>query len=195
MGFEDLTYHPTPSLEHQLQGKVAGAEISTNSGAPGGGVQIRLRGITSINATAEPLYIVDGVVLSDIAIASNANGITGAASGSNPALNQDGLVNRIADLNPAEIESVEILKGASAAAIYGGRASNGVVIIHTKRGVPGTTRVELTQRFGYSSLLRKIGSRRFATASEVDARAARAAGATGVGVRLLWHFCQAWKDV
>jgi TonB-linked SusC/RagA family outer membrane protein len=169
IGAEDISVHPTASLEQQLQGKVAGADIQTNSGAPGGGVQVRLRGVTSINATAEPLFVVDGVIMSDIAIASNANAITGAAGGSNPALTQDGLVNRIADLNPAEIESIEILKGASAAAIYGGRAANGVVIIRTKRGLPGTTRVELTQRFGVSSLMRKIGSRRFADAAEVDA--------------------------
>ncbi len=169
VGAEDLERHPRPSLEHQLQGKVAGAEISTNSGAPGGGVQVRLRGVTSINATAEPLYVVDGVVMSDIAIPSNQNAITGAASGSNPALTQDGQVNRIADLNPAEIESIEILKGASAAAIYGGRASNGVVIIRTRRGIPGATRVELSQRFGYSSLLRKINLRRWSNAAEVDA--------------------------
>jgi len=182
VGTEDLGFHPTASLEQQLQGKVAGAEISTNSGAPGGGVQVRLRGVTSINATAEPLYIVDGMIMSDIAIPSNANALTGAAGGSNPALTQDGQVNRIADLNPAEIESIEILKGASAAAIYGGRASNGVVIIHTKRGLPGTTRVEISQRLGFSSLLRKIGSRRFADAAELDAaRPGRGYGALYCG--------------
>jgi TonB-linked SusC/RagA family outer membrane protein len=168
IGSEDLSTHPTASLEQQLQGKVAGADISTNSGAPGGGVQVRLRGVTSINATAEPLYVVDGVIMSDIAIASNANAITGAAGGSNPSLTQDGQVNRIADLNPAEIESIEILKGASAAAIYGGRAANGVVIIHTKRGLPGTSRVQIVQRFGFSSVMRKIGARQFANAAAVD---------------------------
>jgi TonB-dependent SusC/RagA subfamily outer membrane receptor len=169
VGSEDIGVHPTASLEQQLQGKVAGAEISTNGGAPGGGVQVRLRGVTSVNATAEPLYIVDGIIVSDVAIPSNANAITGAAGGSNPALTQDGQVNRIADLNPNEIESIEILKGASAAAIYGGRAANGVVIIKTKRGAPGTERVGISQRFGFSSLMRKIGSRRVATAADVDA--------------------------
>ena len=168
VGAEELNAHPTASIEQQLQGKVAGADIQTNSGAPGGGVQVRLRGVTSINATAEPLWVVDGVIVSDISIASNANAITGAAGGSNPSLTQDALVNRISDLNPAEIESIEILKGASAAAIYGGRASNGVVIIRTKRGRPGATRVDLQQRVGYSSLLRKLGTRRFETAAEVD---------------------------
>ncbi|HEV8198350.1 MAG TPA: SusC/RagA family TonB-linked outer membrane protein [Gemmatimonadales bacterium] len=176
VGSEDLGNHPTASLEQQLQGKVAGAEITTNGGAPGGGVQVRLRGVTSVNATAEPLYIVDGVVMSDVAIPSNANAITGAAGGANPAITQDGQVNRIADLNPAEIESIEILKGASAAAIYGGRASNGVVIIRTKRGLPGTTRVEFMQRFGFASLRREIGSRRFADAAAVDASGAFPAG-------------------
>src|ERR1041384_5922398 len=168
IGSEDPPPHPTASLEQQLQGKVAGADISTNSGAPGGGVQVRLRGVTSINATAEPLYVVEGVVVSDMAIPSNQNALTGSAGGSNPALTQDGQVNRIADINPAEIESIEILKGASAAAIYGGRAANGVVIIHTKRGLPGTTHVQIYQRFGFSSVMRKIGARQFANAAAVD---------------------------
>jgi TonB-linked SusC/RagA family outer membrane protein len=178
VGAEDIDVHPTASLEQQLQGKVAGAEISTNGGAPGGGVQVRLRGVTSVNATAEPLYIVDGIIVSDVAIPSNANAITGAAGGSNPALTQDGQVNRIADLNPNEIESIEILKGASAAAIYGGRAANGVVIIKTKRGAPGSERISITQRFGFSSLMRKIGARRFATAADVDAVFGAGKGAT-----------------
>lgn len=158
---------PTPSVEQQLQGKVAGADIQTNSGAPGGGVQVRLRGVTSINAAAEPLYVIDGVVVSDVAIPSNQNAVTNAAGGSNPDVEQDGQVNRIADLNPADIESLEILKGASAAAIYGQRASNGVVIITTKRGEPGETRFNFSQRFGTFSLSNKFGSRTFETVEEV----------------------------
>ena len=181
IGSEDLSTHPTASIEQQLQGKIAGADISTNGGAPGGGVQVRLRGVTSINATAEPLYVVDGVVVSDIAIPSNQNALTGSAGGSNPSLTQDAQVNRIADINPAEIESIEILKGASAAAIYGGRAANGVVIIHTKRGLPGTTRVQIYQRFGFSSLLRKIGARQFANAAAVDSALPAGTGARYCG--------------
>ena len=165
----DLGDTPTPSIEQQLQGKVAGADIQTNSGAPGGGVQVRLRGITSINATAEPLYVVDGIVVSDVSIPSNQNAVTAAAGGSNPSLNQDGQVNRIADLNPSDIDNIEILKGASASAIYGGRASNGVVIITTKRGRVGRPQVNLTQRFGVFALSNEFGSRRFASAAEVDA--------------------------
>jgi TonB-linked SusC/RagA family outer membrane protein len=166
---EDLAQIPTPSIEQQLQGKVAGADIQTNSGAPGGGVQVRLRGITSINAAAEPLYVVDGVIMSDVAIPSNQNSVTNASGGSNPELTQDAQVNRIADLNPADIERVEVLKSASASAIYGGRGSNGVVIITTKRGRTGQARVNATQRFGFFSLSNKIGSRRFANAAEADA--------------------------
>ena len=167
---EDLSVVPqvTPSLEHVLQGKVAGVDIQSNGGNPGGGLQVRLRGVTSVNADAQPLYVVDGVIISDVAIPSNQNAVTAAAGGSNPALTQDAQVNRIADLNPADIESIEILKGASAAAIYGGRASNGVVVITTKRGRPGATRGTLSMGFGAYSLSNKIGSRRFANAAEVD---------------------------
>ncbi len=166
---EDLDQTPTPSLEQQLQGKVAGADIQTNSGAPGGGVQVRMRGITSINAPAEPLYVVDGVILSDVAIPSNQNAVTGASQGSNPTVNQDAQVNRIADLNPADIERIEVLKGASASSIYGVRASNGVVVITTKKGKAGRPQVTLSQRFGFFDLSNTIGERRFANAAEVDA--------------------------
>src|SRR5207247_4698849 len=97
--------------------------------------QVRLRGVTSINATAEPLYVVDGVIVSDVAIPSNQNAVTNAAGGSNPSLNQDAQVNRIADLNPNDIESIEVLRGASAAALYGQKASNGVVVRSEERRV------------------------------------------------------------
>jgi TonB-linked SusC/RagA family outer membrane protein len=166
---EDLDKTPTPSLEQQLQGKVAGADIQTNSGAPGGGVQVRLRGVTSINASAEPLYVVDGVLLSDVAIPSNQNAVTGASQGSNPTVNQDAQVNRIADLNPEDIERVEVLKGASASSIYGVRASNGVVIITTKKGRVGRPQVTLSQRFGFFGISNTLGERRFANAAAVDA--------------------------
>lgn len=164
----DLGSVPTASIEQQLQGKVAGADIQTNSGAPGGGAQIRLRGITSVNADAQPLYVVDGVIVSDVAIPSNQNEVTAASGGSNPALTQDAQVNRIADLNPDDIESIEILKGASASAIYGGRASNGVVIITTHRGQVGAPRITVSQRFGVFALSNKLGSRHFRDVADVD---------------------------
>lgn len=158
---EELGRVPAQSLEHALQGKITGANIQTNSGAPGGGVQMQLRGVTSINAASEPLYVVDGIVVSNVAIPSNQNAVTRAASGSNPSLTQDAQVNRIADLNPADIETIEVLKGASASAIYGSKASNGVVIITTRRGRIGSSQMNLTQRVGVSELSNTLGSRTF----------------------------------
>ncbi len=169
---EDLENVPTPSIEQQLQGKLAGADIQTNSGAPGGGVQVRLRGITSINSPAEPLYVVDGVIMSDVAVPPNSDPVTAARGGSNPEPTQENQVNRIADISPNDIERIEVLKGASASAIYGGRASNGVVIITTKRGSGGRANVNLTQRLGFFRQSDKVGSRRFANAAEVDALSA-----------------------
>src|SRR2546422_2470174 len=110
-----------------------------NSGAPGGGGQINLRGVTTINGGVDPLIVVDGLVIANDAIASNMNAITAAAAGGN-ASSQDNSVNRIADLNPGDIQDIQILKGASAAAIYGSQAANGVIVITTRRGRPGAAR-------------------------------------------------------
>jgi TonB-linked SusC/RagA family outer membrane protein len=173
---EEITKVSAQSVEHALQGKIAGAVIQTNGGAPGGGVQVRMRGVTSINAQSEPLYVVDGVILSNVAIPSNQNAVTNAAGGSNPALTQDAQVNRVADLNPADIETVEVLKGASASAIYGSRASNGVVLITTKRGSSGAPAVRITQRFGAYQLSNKLGARKFNTRAEAVAAFGTAAG-------------------
>lgn len=166
---EEIERTPTESFEKAIQGRVAGALVETNSGAPGGGVQVRLRGASTINAASEPLYVVDGVIVSNAAIPSNQNAVTEAAGGSNPSLTQDAVVNRIADLNPNDIESVEILKGASAAAIYGQKASNGVIIIKTKRGLPGRPRVRYKQGFGFFDLANTLGFRSFTADEAADA--------------------------
>src|SRR5438876_8176957 len=134
---DEINRAPAEALEQALQGKVPGAMISMNSGAPGGGGQIQIRGITSILGAGQPLFVVDGVIISNDAISDGANSITGAAGRTTPAgigSSQDALVNRVADLNPQEIESVEIIKSAAATAMYGSRATNGVVVIKTKRG-------------------------------------------------------------
>jgi TonB-linked SusC/RagA family outer membrane protein len=162
----ELQEVPQQTIDKALQGRITGAVVASNSGAPGGGLQLNIRGSSSINAAAEPLYVVDGVVVSNIAIASNANEITAAAGGSNPSLEQDALQNRIADLNPDDIESIEVLKGASAAAMYGAKASNGVVIITTKRGEVGPPRLRGTFMGGYFDLSNKIGSRVFGDVEE-----------------------------
>ena len=158
---EELARVPTPTLESALQGKVAGAYIQQNSGAPGGGMQVQFRGVSSVFASADPLYVIDGVIVSNEAIASGANAITGAAAGGN-ASPQDNATNRIADINPNDIERIEFLKGASASAIYGSKATNGVVVITTKRGTTsGRPIFNVIQRVGTYDLANKIGSRRF----------------------------------
>src|SRR6185295_15382404 len=101
---------PAQTLDRALQGKVAGATIRTNSGAPGGGVQIRLRGPTTITGNSTPLYVVDGVIMSDVSIAGGQNAISRASTGATTFnSNQDVLANRISDLNPNDIENVEVL--------------------------------------------------------------------------------------
>ncbi len=154
---KQLTGNTRPqTLDGAMQGKITGAQISANSGAPGGGFSVRLRGISSINLSSEPLYIVDGVYISNSQNATGAgtgpfSGATGQTSGT-----QDQAPNRLADINPGDIENVSILKGPSAAAIYGTRANAGVVIITTKRGKAGKTSINVGQDFGMVNALNLI---------------------------------------
>ena len=165
---EELNQAPSQSVDLALQGKVVGADIESNTGAPGGGMQIRLRGITSVIGSATPLYVVDGVIVSNVSIEPATNLLTRASPRQGIAGNEDNPTNRIADLDPADIENIEILKGASAAAIYGSKASNGVIIITTKRGKAGSTRYNIRQNFGVSTIARKLGSRTFNNVEEAD---------------------------
>ncbi|MDQ3278675.1 MAG: carboxypeptidase-like regulatory domain-containing protein, partial [Bacteroidota bacterium] len=163
-----------PTMDAALYGKFTGSNITANSGAPGGGISVKLRGITSLVANSQPLFIVDGVFFDNSSIAGGLNTISKAAGqGSNS--NQDNPSNRIADLDPEDIERIEILKGASAAAIYGSRAAAGVVLITTKRGRSGKPRIELSQSVGFQTQLRKLGQRQW---TEEKVRAAF--GAAGV---------------
>ncbi len=111
---------PAGSFEAQLQGKAPGVQFTTNTGVPGEVVTVRLRGATSINADNSPLYVVDGVFINSTSVQS----INTGGKASSP----------IADINPSDIESIEILKDAEAAALYGSRGANGVIIVTTKRG-------------------------------------------------------------
>lgn len=149
----DLTGTTTiQTTDGALYGKVAGATIRSNGGAPGGGLSIQLRGISSLSGASQPLIIVDGVYI------NNASQRTGRATVSGAgASNQDDGSNRLADLNPADIETIEVLKGPSAAAIYGTRANAGVIIITTKRGAEGRTTVSLSQDVGFAEPLRLLG--------------------------------------
>jgi len=169
---DQLARVPIASIQQDMSGKIAGAQISKSSGAPGGGDIVRLRGVTSIIGTFTPLYVVDGVIVSDAAIGTGTNLVRVAfrSAGIVPQVdNQDDPVNRVGDLNPEDIESVEVLKGATASAIYGSKASNGVIVITTKRGQVGAPRFTLTQRLGFAALSKKYGTRCFNSADEAAA--------------------------
>ncbi len=168
---DELNRAPAEALEQALQGKVPGAIISMNSGAPGGGGQVQIRGITSILGAGQPLFVVDGVIISNDAVSDGANSVTGAGARTTAAgigSSQDALVNRLADLNMQEIASVEVLKSAAATAMYGSRATNGVVVIRTKRGAGtgGAPQFNLSSRVGRSVVYRLLGTRTFETVSE-----------------------------
>lgn len=115
---------PIVGLDQALQGQVAGVSVTQSSGTPGGGIMVRVRGNSSINSSNRPLYVVDGIPIRDGGLSQRSFG------GQND--------NALSTINPNDIESIEILKDASAKALYGSRASNGVVIITTKRGKRGT---------------------------------------------------------
>ena len=163
VGAEDISHTHAATLDDALTAKVAGANITSNSGAPGGGMQIQMRGVTSIFGNSEPLYVVDGLPISNTTVQNGLNAVTQSAGGMG-ASNQDNGVNRIADLNPSDIATIEILKGPSAAAIYGSEAANGVVVITTKRGQSGKPHFSFTQRLGTNELEHKMGLRRFSLA-------------------------------
>jgi len=128
---EGLEATQPQSVDEALQGQVAGVRVTQNSNAPGGGISVRIRGNSSITAGSEPLYVIDGVPV------YNDNSELDPTGGQDPTTSP----NALAFLNPNDIASIEVLKDASAKAIYGARGSNGVVMIETKRGQSGDTRV------------------------------------------------------
>lgn len=150
------------TLDGALYGKLTGVNIVASSGAPGGGLGVRLRGVSSISGNNQPLYIIDGVYMSNAEIPSGLRFASGANRG-----NEENSSTRIADLNPNDIENIEVLKGASAAAIYGTRANAGVIIITTKRGASGKTKVSVSQDIGFNKIQRYLGVRSF-TAETVE---------------------------
>jgi len=140
----DIQATSVSSIEQGIQGRAAGVIITQTSGQPGSGTTIRIRGTSSINANNEPLYVIDGVpVISDAGQMR-----TGAVRG--PAMNP------LASINPDDIESIEILKDASAAAIYGARGANGVIIVTTKTGTRAGTEVSFGYYTGFQSIASKI---------------------------------------
>jgi TonB-linked SusC/RagA family outer membrane protein len=149
---DQLDKGATGNVLAALQGKTAGAQIVQNSGDPGGGISVRLRGISSINSSSEPLYIVDGIIV------NNSTTRVTNTSGNYDGQNFVGNIgqNRLADINPADIERIEVLNGAAAAAIYGSRANAGVIQIFTKRGSSGAPEVNFTSNFMVSQLRKSV---------------------------------------
>jgi TonB-linked SusC/RagA family outer membrane protein len=135
------------SFDQSLQGRVAGVQVTSTSGRPGGGVSVRIRGANSISGGNEPLYVIDGFpIINDIA-ANDGGGVRGEFNPPNSALSA---------LNPDDIVSIDVLKDASATAIYGTRGANGVVIITTKRGRTGRSQVDVSAYTGVQTLQRKL---------------------------------------
>lgn len=130
---KDIQETPVTTVEQAIQGKIAGVAVQSNNGKLGQGMQIRVRGTSSLSASNQPLYVVDGVP-----ITSSSQSGTSAAT------------NPIADINFDDVESIDVLKDASASAIYGARASNGVVLITTKKGRAGTSNINFNVQFGDS---------------------------------------------
>jgi TonB-linked SusC/RagA family outer membrane protein len=147
---EQLAQSGTNNLLGALQGKVPGAQITQNSGDPAGGITIRLRGVKSIQGASDPLYVIDGVILNNnstnVAQTALSNQVGSAVIGTN----------RLADINPNDIETINIINGAAAAAQYGSRAANGVVLITTKRGKSGTPKVTFSTSVSSSELRKKV---------------------------------------
>ncbi|MBK8247283.1 MAG: SusC/RagA family TonB-linked outer membrane protein [Gemmatimonadetes bacterium] len=160
---DELKRVPVPTVEASLTGKITGVNLQSNSGAPGGGIQMQIRGNNTVLGGFDPLYVVDGVIYSN-AVVPGGRGFTNNAA--NAALEADA-VNRLADLNPNDIASIEVLKGASASSIYGSKAANGVVVITTTRGQSGAPRFNVTQRVGRFDPLRLMQHRRWTQDSAV----------------------------
>ncbi|PVD53709.1 TonB-dependent receptor [Terrimonas sp.] len=123
---KDIDKTINTTIEQAIQGRAAGVYITQNSGQPGGGISVNIRGVSTVNGTTEPLYVIDGVQVMGESVSF------GAQSSTNP----------IAGLNPSDIQDIQLLQGPSATAIYGSRATNGVILITTKRGKSGQAKLE-----------------------------------------------------
>lgn len=156
---DDLNKGATGNVLAALQGKTAGAQIIQNSGDPAGGMSVRLRGVSSILSSSEPLYIVDGVII------NNATNRVTNTQGNYDGNNFVGTIgqNRMVDINPSDIESIEVLNGAAAAAIYGSRANAGVIQIFTKKGKSGAPVVSFSTSIMVNKLRNKLDVNRATT--------------------------------
>ncbi|PRD45461.1 SusC/RagA family TonB-linked outer membrane protein [Sphingobacterium haloxyli] len=144
IGADEIENEVLPSIPQAIQGKAGGVQVTQKSGSPGGGLSIRVRGTTSINASSDPLYVVDGIPV------NSTTNFTGGSDFNFGGGTQG--INVLSSLNPADVQSVEILKDAASSSIYGARAANGVVLITTKKGEPGTSQFHFNMYEGYSEM-------------------------------------------
>ncbi len=139
----DISKQPVSNPLNAVQGRAAGVFINTQNGLPGGNITVQIRGKGSINAGTDPLYVIDGVPFNSTPLNSSFSTLSDGIAGATSPLNS---------INPSDIESIEILKDADATAIYGSRAANGVILITTKKGMPGKTKLDLNFYTGFSRL-------------------------------------------
>ena len=144
---KDIASRPVGSFAKAMQGEMAGVQVIANNGVPGGNVTVRIRGVGSINASTTPLFIVDGVQI----VSGNSNSLN---SGNGPETSLSS--NLLNSINPNDIESIDVLKDPASASIYGAQAANGVVIITTKKGRNGRSKVNFSNYFGYSTIIKKL---------------------------------------
>jgi TonB-dependent starch-binding outer membrane protein SusC len=144
---KDLKTLPVAGIDQAIQGRLSGVTVSTNGGQPGGGVSVRVRGITSVNGN-EPLYVIDGVPFQNPINSLETNFLGGGSGQTSQSV--------LATLNPADIETIDVLKDASAQAIYGSRAANGVVLITTKRGKAGQGKITYDGFYGVKRIPKKL---------------------------------------
>ncbi|WP_348811738.1 SusC/RagA family TonB-linked outer membrane protein [Flavobacterium maritimum] len=155
---KDLENLKQVSVDQMLQGKVSGVTVTNNSGAPGSAASVRVRGTTSISGTNEPLYVIDGVPVSGDATGKSTSGrpLAGRDGFSSSGGSGNNAVSPLSMINPSDIESMDILKDASATAIYGSRGANGVIIITTKSGKKGTGRISYENFTSFSDVMNKL---------------------------------------
>lgn len=144
---EDFNRGTNPTFDQLIAGKAAGVQVVQNSGEPGGGISVRVRGASSINANSSPLYVIDGLPIDNSTVAGGG----GANFDASPTPR-----NPLAGINPEDIESIEILKDASATAIYGSRGANGVIMVTTKRGRAGQNSLVYSGSYGQQRVANTI---------------------------------------
>ncbi len=139
---KNISESGTVDVTSALSGKLSGIQVTQNSGDPAAGISVRLRSASTVNGSSDPLYIIDGVIVNN-----NSTNVLGVASI---------VQNRLSDISPQDIDRIEVIKGAAAAAIYGSRASNGVVQIFTKKGKTGAPKINVSTSMNFNSLRKKI---------------------------------------